>query len=120
MNATELRIGNLILDGDGNECCINTAIIQIIEREKGHLFKPIPLTEEWLKKLGFEIRSEDEGISKYYYISGIPFELSEDGSSKGFDFSYFYDKPYYLCNVQYVHQLQNLYFALTGQDLAIK
>ncbi len=65
---------------------------------------PIPLTEEWLLKFGFKLY-EDFWI-KDYFIS-----LHKDGSVYESD-----DLP--ICiNLQQVHQLQNLYFALTGVEL---
>jgi hypothetical protein len=74
-------------------------------------FKPIPLTEEWLLKFGFE-----KSMSWTYVIElkgnlKLVYYLGEKGWSIGFksysDFS----------NLEYVHQLQNLYFALTGEEL---
>jgi len=59
-------------------------------------FKPIPLTEEWFLKFGFEGNS-----------GTFAWKLSPAGK---------------VINVEckYVHQLQNLYFALTGEELILK
>ena len=76
-------------------------------------FDPIPLTEEILLKCGFTYIKETFSYhDKFHniYISTIgefvfsPF-CSNDGDC--------------LIKIQYVHQLQNLYFALTGQELEI-
>jgi hypothetical protein len=78
--------------------------------------KPIPLSEEWMLKFGFK---DDEPHS---YIN-----LDEHGvMSIQFDqyrkiISLFTTGAhYYLPEIKYVHQLQNLYTALTGNELEIK
>ena len=70
--------------------------------------KPIPLTEEWLLKFGFEY-SDLNGDSGLWKIP--PFQIY--GKYNQFIYDYKLD-------VNYVHQLQNLYFALTGEELTIK
>jgi hypothetical protein len=70
--------------------------------------KPIPLTEEWLLKFGFEY-SDLNGDSGLWKIP--PFQIYGKYNQ------FLYD---YRLDVNYVHQLQNLYFALTGEELTIK
>jgi len=71
--------------------------------------EPIPLTEEWLLKLCF---NHDDGIysSKneliVFYIERDELECEYLG----------YSLP---IKIKHVHQLQNLYFALTGEELTI-
>jgi len=70
---------------------------------------PIPLTPEILEKAGWE---KFAGV-----FSKNEWALRED--APGYEFN----SPYWRTggiSVQYVHQLQNLYFALTGQELEIK
>lgn len=75
--------------------------------------EPIPLTEECLLKFGFEkclngfwCAKEllNVKISKHFvteiYLSGSDTDLAFNG-------------------IQYIHQLQNLYFALTGEELTL-
>jgi len=69
------------------------------------LLEPIPLTEEWLLNFGYT--KED---SNFWNLGHIVWE---------------YDGGVFICNkngitLKYVHQLQNLYFALTGRELTIK
>lgn len=80
----------------------------------------IPLTEQWLLKFGFEKDNfcPDEYDRLYTMYSFGSFYKKED---------YFLPKPYYFADafgdnfkLRYVHQLQNLYFALTGEELTIK
>ena len=115
MRASELRIGNLV--GVPYGC----GFIEVRQEELSEkaiydsCLQPIPLTEKWLIKFGFvgAIRAH-----KIIY-KGTVIELSlednyvtvEDGA---FDIVTIPKK------VKYVHQLQNLYHALTNTELKIK
>jgi len=78
--------------------------------------KPVPLTPEILEKCGFE--KQEDGDGGYYreLLSGNGF-LFVEGDKKGYT-DVFIDLSEHL-RVRYVHQLQNLYFALTGEELTI-
>lgn len=71
--------------------------------------EPIPLTEEWLQNFGFQ-RSDNDWISeeKNNQQIKIPDDLT------------FNHKPSSSIQIKTVHQLQNLYFALTAQELDLK
>ena len=111
MKASELRIGNLVDSPRGIESISDAESLQEIESypEK---FKPIPLTEEWLLKFGFEI---DNGLDKRYRKENDHIEvgLRYIKSIKVFKLGFIGTE------IKYVHQLQNLYFALTGEELII-
>ncbi|MFA5715574.1 MAG: hypothetical protein WC998_07530 [Candidatus Paceibacterota bacterium] len=119
MNAKELRIGNLVIwNGDPEEsgliCPIDGEDIDKMERSEFYSkeHSPIPLTEEWLLKFGL-----NPANSGWYSIDTRKFEfeiLLRDGKYK----VYVYNS--YLCDIFYVHQLQNLYFALTSEELIMK
>lgn len=135
MKATELRIGNYIntinrggevhLPDDtvftiqklGSKC--ELCIIDKKPWEEINLpeifyydLSPIPLTEEWLLKFGFNLLGNtishacfgDNPITHDYMIKLIKT-----------DKEWFYKNSYH--EIKYVHQLQNLYFALTGEEL---
>jgi len=103
MRATELRIGNLVKD-------INGAIFKIRQENlcdfaNGFIkVEPVPLTEELLLTFGF--KNNRLGL----------FDCVKVGDDIGYHI-YFIGK--HLKEVQYVHQLQNLYFALIGDELTI-
>tara|TARA_R110002124_G_scaffold199603_2_gene366415 strand:+ start:413 stop:733 length:321 start_codon:yes stop_codon:yes gene_type:complete len=102
MKATELRIGNWVMYSSKiqvNENKIRECV------DHPDRFAPIPLTEDWLKRFGFEY-SDLNGDSGLWKIP--PFQIY--GKYNQFIYEYALD-------VNYVHQLQNLYFALTGQEL---
>jgi len=83
-------------------------------------FKPIPLTEEWLLKFGFEPHG---GIHFRTIRYSAYIAIGNDGSCGLYNsLSHFNRGSSYnqLIDVEYVHQLQNLYFALTGEELTIQ
>jgi hypothetical protein len=84
-------------------------------------FEPIPLTEEWLVKFGFVKDKKHDNccdlkLENDFYLQGVGYGKSNikyeviltDSSDNE------------LTLVKHVHQLQNLYFALTNQELTIK
>ena len=112
MKANELRIGNYYVDIDNKLSSIsgyelhqftikeNTDNLGVME------YQPIPLTEEWLLKFGFENNKLEANHNDIIYYSrlnniGIKGML---GMVK-------------VSQCIYVHQLQNLYFALTNKEL---
>ena len=104
MNANELRIGNLLENWYGdNYFEVTIEDLQIIYNGKSKA-KPILLTEEWLLKFGFKKVAENDFIlgkySLYYLLYYDGYRVSE-------------------ITPKYVHQLQNLYFALTGKELVV-
>lgn len=116
MKASELRIGNLVYHfGNFMETlAIDTtaAIIKVNKIAEQVFYKdihPIPITEEWLRKFGAEKR----GLPNQFSINYITIELVEGGASVS-------PIDMYWIDVKHVHQLQNLYFSLTGEELTIK
>jgi hypothetical protein len=73
--------------------------------------KPIELTEDILLKCGFE--KKGKRLSKgWFYL------WNEDGKII-FALAEMHDEIGQYLTIKYVHQLQNLYFALTGEELQI-
>ena len=118
IDTTELRIGNLVYRlGVAFPLCVeeiskNEIVVSFLESkemcEKRPVteFEGIPLTKEWLLKFGF-LSNEDYSPMCY-----------GNGTIGGFfDGKYFH---YDISRVQYVHQLQNLYNSLTGEELISK
>ncbi len=117
MKATELRIGNWVMYSSKiqvNENKIRECV------DHPDRFVPITITEEWLERFGFEKDEEyDEGgLVDYRWIlmngslEFVSFWNSEEITGV--------NQPQTGVDVEYVHTLQNLYFALTGQELTIK
>lgn len=71
---------------------------------------PIPLSEEWLIRAGFEKYSDKE----FYIYTSKENEVRFYKSDSDWNLAYF------ITETRYVHQLQNLYFWLTGEELTFK
>lgn len=117
MKANELRIGNLVKCKISNDASIYTVmgldglhlrVYLNAPRDTFHdedKIRPIHLTENWLIKLGFD----DNGNKKWIHPK-FGFLLIQ---------SLRFYKSGVLPEIRYVHQLQNLYFALTGEELTV-
>lgn len=111
----ELRIGNYV--GNNNRTLFVTGILgDKIYYESLKYFTeasnlhPILLTEEWLTKFGFEkTLLKFEGVVFLY--NEWKFKVRE---------GLVYTNIGMRSELKYVHQLQNLIFALTGKELVIK
>ena len=117
MKANELRIGNWVHfenESSAGNFQADVDTIYDVDRKLA-LLSPIPLTEEWLVKFGFV----KDG--KYDYL------LKRDGfeiwnscdfhTDNGDKFLFIGNMPDLEMRFIHVHQLQNLYFALTGEEL---
>jgi hypothetical protein len=118
MDAKELRIGN-ILNWNNEKGLATPYIIEQINELKYHdCFVPIELTEEWLLKFGFGEKCKSAGNRWQFFNGKDWFELydfyDEEEKLTG---KFFYSFKF---EIKYVHQLQNLYFALTGTELLFK
>lgn len=113
MNINELRLGNYVMDIDNDILPVTTDtfywISECVRNEDD--YKPIELTEDILLKCGF---ISDE----------ITFELN------GFMLGWFKNNEFYYLptnqisyrnkiEIKYLHQLQNLYFAIIGSELNV-
>lgn len=128
MDNNELRIGNLVTDSKTGKI-VTVDGIQFTGRMVTHDesyddFKRgiepvgIPIAHEILEKAGFD-RTEERLAGDYIYI------IKRFEGQKRFALNISASGGYFLpmgtaIDVKYVHQLQNLYFALTGTELEIK
>ena len=122
MKASELRIGNLVNARKTNhtwdQTCLITGLTHkgiYVKYGNGHIIpiniKPILLTEEWLLKFG---GIHETGGMYFFGNVGILHYRRENEFSL---MNYNYKKGQIYTTIKYVHQLQNLYFALTGKEL---
>lgn len=122
VKSNELRIGNL-LHAD-REAGRFVAVAEIRETKiivhdndwsglKHDELSPIPLTPEWLRKFGFEEEKYFKGTHSFGDFSIVASDFQP--VVMGYDDFVRFGKPQ-----QFVHQLQNLFYALTGEELTIK
>ena len=113
MNASELRINNLVMDENYNIVTITHEDFMGVNDDGGFPLRPIPLTEEWLVKFGFiQTIIGFESVNEYF-----PFSIEINSLGVAELYIEFYGGDKYKKLIKYVHQLQNLYFALTGEEL---
>jgi hypothetical protein len=117
----ELRIGNWVdedgkhinvyaIDEDGVNGCVNPndgLEIEYIDAQ------PIPLTAEWLERLGFEKKAGGISYDKVKLSLYIGDTILSEESGR----TYFNSWAILEHTPKFVHQLQNLYFVLTGEEL---
>lgn len=125
IDVRDLRIGNCFYVGELEkrlvvseiDCCSATAFVngEMITFNKLNL-TPIPISPDWLKKLGFELdgnkyiyRFEPDCEWDYilFYLDWLEMKIDGEYWVKAKD-------------VKYVHQLQNLIYELTKQELTIR
>jgi len=131
ITANELRIGNWVIGANKELFQIDGYGIANVEAFQCDI-EPIPLTPEILEKCGFEDISDKKGvidpITKEEFKEDwirfvIGLEYTPEGAYKckmelELDEEGWYVDHHYVY-VKYLHQLQNLYFALTGTELAL-
>lgn len=106
MEAKELRIGNIV---HGHKDNFNISHETLCDFANGYFnLLPVKLTEDWLIDFGFYQVELDNG-EKYYQNYRFRLNCNYNG--------FYYSRN---LDVNYVHQLQNLYFALTGEELEIQ
>jgi hypothetical protein len=119
MKASELRIGNWVCDIYEEEE-FQLDIVDMCDMDiNGDLYRtdPIPLTEEWLLKFGFKKRDVLSSVlydmknPRFSVYLNPPIDKSNKWNILGIEKN---------INIKHVHQLQNLYFAITGAELTIK
>lgn len=113
IKASELRIGNWVSNGEKYFTMDSNTIYDL--HNFNVPFEGILLTPEILEKSGFDY------VSKYTCrIKGWAFLRSFGGTGLIFHYDHDSNPRNRQVTMKYLHQLQNLYFALTGGELEIK
>lgn len=135
MEAKNFRIGNLV-----NYAGYFSRIIQISEDKMSLLdikdcgvcndvkfeeIKPIGLTEDWVKKLGFNDSDYREGYTGIDSTSTngmtTDFVITKPKFMGEWQTYYAFDLPSHrFSTINYVHELQNLFNIITGHELEYK
>lgn len=142
--STELKIGNIVKP-DWNEDFIKVSAKHIVEQHQSDIAKskylePILITKEWLLKLGFIEIEDNSYINGFRYIKQV-IGNHDDIATQGIDRNgvwmdgigtYNWSKTgelvvNTLCRGNYcanscihVHELQNLYFSISGKNILIE
>lgn len=122
MKAQDLRLGNLVLFR-GKICKVTTLsgdIIRVSEPEVGiieqaYAKSPIELTPEVLGWCGFKKAMNGLFCKTIGMVYALRLRPSEDGVYSLEDLGQLIPN----IAIEYLHQLQNLYYSLTGEELTI-
>ncbi len=132
LKVEDLKIGNYIFDNSGrivqyhgltedwNKAILNYAKGSGIYKNNFDEISPIPITEKWLLKLGFEPDEIYKNFNSFnlYKLEceGNIFKLEIQPCN---EVSIHIDCTF-IRSLKYIHELQNLYHAITGNELKIK
>ena len=131
MKANELRIGNWVHNPlQAVDLQVDARVISsVVYDNKTHInpkyrFQPIPLTEEWLLKFGFEKRIDgNRTLFEKSHLNGM-FVFTAQRDNDKFRLYIMQPQvaktwtPFAWFNA-HVHLLQNIYFVLAGEELTI-
>jgi hypothetical protein len=147
MNAFELRLGNYVtIDNPEGWPQVKNVPVQVFEvKEKkdalelfpdscgavsmiygdtrfsqfDEFVKPIPLTEDWLKRFGFEDDSYGRFYKKFNGNETITISFEDYAHTRLAEHPVEVKDFSLNINCKFVHSLQNLYYALTGEDFKV-
>lgn len=128
MKVNELRVDNYV-HYFNQDMLDSSGIVQVslLDIDDYQFFEPLPLTEELLLKCGFQSLLDDPECTGIKTKSGQYVIINNDNVVLEIMFGFLKDGSVLVhlndCdfeNCKYLHQLQNLYFALTGEELDVK
>ena len=122
MKISELRIGNYIRDvfdikrHDVKKLDLEDYAVMLNRRNSSHpnTYRGVELNDEWIKIFGFEIsKTHDKFFIK---DNNIGISTADD--------MFRFIKGNFVCQIvlreiEFVHELQNLYYAITGVELSV-
>jgi len=121
MKPNELRVGNIIekkflIWGSEAETYWQWSYVGIDEfkdvEKYSENYRALELNDGWLLRLGFKEETKRWNTTRWFSFNGFGFWMDS--------MALFSIGDHYIAGCKYVHQLQNLYFALTGEEIKIK
>lgn len=113
----EIMRGNIVCYEGKSRIVKAVSELIMLEGDKnwigGSLMNGEPISEVWLERLGF--KKWNEGDPDYFYPDKLWMKLERTGDCYAWVHNYDTIKP----NIQYVHQLQVLFFSVTGEHLQL-
>jgi hypothetical protein len=125
INIRELKLGNIIQEQGLPYLRLSPFIFrEILDKpylikglkSKEPRFKPMPLSNEWMVKLGFSENKDGQWLNH----RGLSLWFRLDLRDNVPDLTIWnYTSLFSIRQLQYVHELQNVYFSLTGEELKL-
>jgi hypothetical protein len=116
MNSNELRIGNWVLY-EGKPTKVDEIFIGAFKHLKA---EPIELTAEVLERAGFERDDKGHPFNPQDFLRKRIGKISfESDNSDDFKTVFVYVRGHDICSTTKLHELQNLFYALTGEEINI-
>lgn len=126
MDAKELRIGNLVQrtftmpelgEIEGQAFAINHIMLRdCVHYGDKWAFGPIPLSEEWLVRMG----CEDNFIFHIGHDTSLwKIQVLTNHENAVWSWTFDNEMNCYLRKCKYVHEFQNLYYLLKGREIEI-
>lgn len=133
MKAKKFRVGNLVMSNELACNCKPDEILEIagigldLDFTNGTTqnyvgIKPIPLNKEWINKFGFNDSEYKKGYTGVEFRTNmiLDFVLTKPKFMGEWQESYCYDLGQHrFIPLKYVHELQNLFFAITSTELSV-
>jgi hypothetical protein len=114
INPKELRLGNIVLIQGSPRVLTKQMFKVAVITLNCQDIEPVPLTEEWLLKHGWQYFNEKtEGV----LTMDTPCKLDIDFVDGKMQVKSHYEGFYRDLRIQHVHQLQNFMMDLTGEEL---
>jgi len=129
MKASELRIGNYVEDTfnlgkrETTQISLEDFAVMLNYGNQSITYRPIKITDEWLDKFGFDDVEYKNGYIGFEFRTNMimDFVLTKPKFMGEWQDDYCFDLGQHrFVPVKYVHQLQNLFFAITMTELEIK
>ena len=111
MLESELREGNFVFYS-GQVLQLNQKNIDLVYTRVNNAIEGVELNVNWLENFGFFYVTSTEDLYTFY-LSGVKIQLSDDYATVTIHNTG-------VKTIQYVHELQNIFFALTGNELVLK
>jgi len=125
--ATELRIGNIVrskvngiskveqIGSSLNPDYVGGRSLEGNYWENSYL--PIEITEEWLERMGFV--KDTQYLDTWYHGQVVNLTIDTESHKAAVRANHM-DYDWLKTPYKHVHQIQNLYYALTGEELEIR
>ncbi len=131
ITVNELRVGNWIKRAwDQPAFMVDTVTFSMVKQHPDW-YEGVALSAEVLERAGFEIDADESKHQCWHFRLGYNewdqdffLQLTDPNDEIDMCITYSRDTPESSCQIinfpKYLHQLQNLYFALTGEELPIE